>query len=62
MMRLREITEKLEKNEATLDEAVALFTEGASLSAYCYEILRGAELKITEISVTDAETEASQNE
>ncbi len=50
LTRLREITELLERGNATLEESLKLFAEGTELSAFCYEALQKAELKITELS------------
>ena len=46
MARLREITERLEKGEDSLEESIELFSEGAALSAFCYETLQKAEQKL----------------
>ncbi len=50
LSRLEEIVEKLESGECMLDESVKLFEEGTKLTAMCYDILKKAEQKITEIS------------
>ncbi|MBO5252656.1 MAG: exodeoxyribonuclease VII small subunit [Clostridia bacterium] len=50
MLRLREITELLERGNVSLEESVKLFSEGTELSALCYETLQKAEQKITELS------------
>lgn len=55
MLRLREVTETLEKGDVTLEEAVKLFSEGAELSRFCYEKLNTAEQKITELSAAKTE-------
>ena len=49
MLRLREVTETLEKGD------VKLFSEGAELSRFCYEKLNTAEQKITELSAAKTE-------
>ena len=54
MLRLREVTETLEKGDVTLEESV-LFSEGAELSRFCYEKLNIAEQKITELSAAKTE-------
>ena len=46
MTRLEEIVERLEQEEAPLEEAVALYKEGLSLSALCREKLTAAEGEI----------------
>ena len=48
--RLEEIVAVLEKGGTPLDEAVKLFEEGANLSRLCNEMLKKAELKITELT------------
>ena len=55
MLRLREVTETLEKGDVTLEESVKLFGEGAELSRFCYEKLNTAEQKITELSAAKTE-------
>ena len=55
IIRLREITEQLEKGSVSLEESVKLFTEGTELSAFCYETLQNAEQKITELSAISGE-------
>lgn len=55
MLRLREVTETLEKGDVTLEESVKLFSEGAKLSRFCYEKLNTAEQKITELSAAKTE-------
>ena len=44
--RLNEINEKLESGEVTLDEAIALYTDGMKLAKFCQEKLSDAEQKI----------------
>ena len=48
--RLEQIVAILEKNEATLDESLKLFEEGTRLSAFCSNMLKQAQIKITEIN------------
>ena len=55
MLRLREVTETLEKGDVTLEESVKLFSEGAELSRFCYEKLNTDEQKITELSAAKTE-------
>lgn len=47
--RLDEIVSILDKNEVSLDEALALFEEGTRLTAYCSKILNDAKIKIVEL-------------
>lgn len=49
MSRLDEIVSLLEKNEASLDDALALFEEGTRLTAFCSKKLNEAKQKITEM-------------
>ena len=44
---LEEITNKLEKEQLSLDETVNLFEKGTELSKKCNEILENAEKRIT---------------
>ena len=46
MKRLEDVTNKLEKEELSLDESVALFEEGMNLSKKCNETLENAEKRI----------------
>lgn len=46
MRALSEITEKLETGGLSLEEAVALYAEGAKLAAACREELSAAELTV----------------
>ncbi len=45
--RLEEIVDILEKNEAPLEESLALFEEGTKLTAFCTKMLSEAKAKIT---------------
>ena len=56
--RLQELVERLEGGEAPLEEAMALFEEGAKLSALCYNTLDRAQLKVTELAVLPGEVES----
>ena len=58
MGRLQEIVERLEGGEAPLEEAMALFEEGAKLSALCFNTLDRAQLKVTELAVLPGEVES----
>ena len=59
MERLEEIVAKLESGDATLDESLKLFEEGAKLTALCNTMLDKAEQKVTvlENGVKTAQTE-----
>lgn len=49
ILRLEEIVDKLEKNEATLDESIKLVEEGSRLAVFCSTKLNEAQQKITEL-------------
>jgi len=49
LKRLEEIAELLESEEIGLDESIKLYEEGINLSKICYNRLKNAELKITEL-------------
>ncbi len=53
MARLNEITEQLESGEASLEEAIALYTEGLDIARFCDNKLIEAEKKIKIISEKD---------
>ena len=47
MRKLENITDKLEKEQSSLDESVKLFEEGMKISKKCSSILEDAEKRIT---------------
>ena len=47
MVKLEEITNKLEKEQLSLDESVKLFEEGMKISKECNSTLEDAEKRIT---------------
>ncbi|MDD2591395.1 MAG: exodeoxyribonuclease VII small subunit [Erysipelotrichaceae bacterium] len=49
MDRLNEIVAKLEKNEASLDEAISLFEEGLELVKFCDSKLKHFEERVDEL-------------
>ena len=49
MKELEETVKKLENGETTLDESMALFEKGISLSRTCQKLLDEAQLKITKL-------------
>ena len=49
LKRLEEISDILENEEVSMNEAIKLFEEGVSLSKECMLSLKEAELKITEL-------------
>ncbi len=59
LIRLKEIVEALEKGSTSLEESMKLFEEGSKLAASCYDTLKKAEQKVTEIS---EKTETSMEE
>ncbi len=46
LARLEEITDRLESGDASLDEAIALYSEGLEIAAFCDKKLNEAEAKI----------------
>lgn len=50
IIRLQEIVDDLESGKLSLEESMKLFEEGTKLTAACYETLKNAEQKITELS------------
>ena len=55
--RLEEIVSKLEDGNLSLEESMKLFEEGTKLSTACYDVLKKAEQKITDINSYEAEEE-----
>jgi exodeoxyribonuclease VII small subunit len=47
---LEEIVTRLERGDVAVDEAIALFRRGEELYKTCVERLRGAELRIEELT------------
>ena len=47
LKKLEEITNKLEKEQLSLDESVKLFEKGTELSKKCNQMLENAEKRIT---------------
>ena len=52
---ITKLREKLESGEASLEESLKLFEQGIKLSNACYETLKNAEQKITELSEIEEE-------
>jgi len=44
--RLRQVVERLEKGDLSLEDSLAAFEEGIKLSRHCAEILDGAERRV----------------
>lgn len=57
MQKLEQIVSRLESGEATLDESLKLFEEGAKLAAFCSKALDTAEQKITTLAQDVEKTE-----
>ncbi len=57
MQKLEQIVSRLESGEATLDESLKLFEEGAKLAAFCSKALDTAEQKITTLTQDAEKTE-----
>lgn len=47
--RVRQISERMEEDDVTLDESLALFEEGTELIQQCQEYLDQAELRVKKI-------------
>ena len=60
MKKLEEVTNKLEKEQLSLDESVKLFEEGIELSKKCNSKLEEAEKKIT-VLINDNDTLREEN-
>ena len=57
---LEQIVEKLENNQGTLDESMALFERGQRLAQYCAGLLETAELKVQRLNPTTAAKEENE--
>lgn len=55
LVRLEEITIKIESGDLTLDESLKLFEEGIKLSRFCEKKLTAAEQKIEILNSTEIE-------
>ena len=56
MIRLKEITESLEKNEYDLEMSMKLYEEGVRLVSFCSTALNSAKQRIIELSaLTEAD-------
>ena len=51
---LEEIAAKLEDKDITLEKSMELYEEGTKLVAVCYEKLKNAELKFSQISLSES--------
>ena len=61
LLRLEEIVNLLERGDCSLEEAMALFEEGAKLSGGCYQALQQAEQKISLLTDKEGVTDGSQD-
>ncbi len=52
---LEDIVARLERGDVAVDDAIALFRRGEELYKACVERLQGAELRVEELSASDAE-------
>lgn len=50
LLKLEEITEKMQSEDIAVDEALKLFENGTKLVTFCKEKLDKAQLKISELS------------
>ncbi len=50
LRRLKEIVEALNSGDLSLDESLKLFEEGSKISAQCYDYLKKAEQRVSEIT------------
>ena len=51
MSKLEEIVAKIEDKDLPLEKSLQLFSEGATLAAYCRGILKTAKLKVEELAL-----------
>lgn len=49
LKQLEDIVQKLENNEIPLEESIALFQEGVTLSKYCDDKLKNIQAKVAQI-------------
>jgi exodeoxyribonuclease VII small subunit len=52
LKRLETVVSRLESGDATLDEAITLYTEGDALRAQCEARLKDAQMRIEKISLS----------
>ena len=60
--RLDESVQKLENGGLTLEESVSMYEEGMKLAQRCQELLQSAELKVTRLQESFAETMSALRE
>jgi len=62
LQRLQEISDLLEDENVGLDNSIALYEEGIMLAKNCYNILKDAEVKVTNLKKDfDSELENSDS-
>ena len=52
LARLEAIVHKLEAGDASLEESIAIYTEGQALKAHCARLLKAAEDKVEKIRLS----------
>ena len=60
LLRLKEMSEKLESGEYDLEMSLKLYEEGVGLVSFCNKTLNGAKQKITELSELTAEDDSNE--
>jgi exodeoxyribonuclease VII small subunit len=60
LLRLKEISEKLESGEFDLEMSLKLYEEGVGLIAFCNKTLNGAKQKITELTEIPVEDDIDE--
>ena len=53
IIKLNQITEKLESGELSLENSIELFKEGMDLSAFCKKELENAQLNVSQYEVKE---------
>ena len=60
LLRLKEISEKLESGEYDLEMSLKLYEEGVKIVAFCNKTLTSAKEKIIELSEFDANEQSEE--
>ena len=60
LLRLKEISERLESGEYDLEMSLKLYEEGVGLVSFCNKTLNGAKQKITELSELITEDDSNE--
>lgn len=58
--RLEAVIQRLEQNDLTVDESVALYEEGIHLAEHCDKQLEDAELRVTQLLSSGEEADRAQ--